>query len=100
MNCVQQSITKKWEPILRGKHKEQSVYDCPCCRKYYDYDECAGCPIASYTGFGICLATPYAIFCELKIHFFHHGNVDLHAELTACAQWEIDFLREVLEAGE
>jgi len=101
MNCVQRSITEKWEPILRGEHESQGADDCSCCQEhYFRYDErgmgCSSCPIRNYTGRTRCAGTPNDSFEILK----ERCRYDIHAELTACAQWEIDFLHEVLNNGE
>jgi len=97
MNCVEESIKEKWEPILRGEHEPQGAYDCACCRQYLlkGVDgSCDGCPIATYTGDTGCKKTPEYIFTQLYYRWVS-VNYDNHAELTAAAQWEIDFLNEV-----
>lgn len=99
MNCVQRSITEKWEPILRGEHKPMGTVDCACCVKFFfgrrfSEGTCRRCPIYKYTKHSGCARTPNVAF-ETLIEDY---NYDIHAELTACAQWEIDFLHEVLEA--
>jgi hypothetical protein len=55
-------------------------------------DDCYTCPIYKYTGKTGCEGTPCEAFERLPSG---DCSYDLHAELTACAQWEIDFLREV-----
>lgn len=96
-NCVQKSIAEKWEPILRGKHKPQGPLDCECCKQHYwGPGDCEQCPIKQYTGKTLCLNTPIESFDQIRFAFLGWAVFDLHAELTACAQWEIDFLNEVL----
>ncbi len=98
MNCLEKSIQEKWEPILRGEHGDNESYDCPCCQEYNrGGNECEGCPISEHTGYIYCGGTPYVAFCVVSRNFLHGKALDLHAECTAAAQWEIDFLNEVLE---
>jgi len=99
MNCVQRSITEKWEPILRGERANGKGDDCPCCMLH---NSCHTCPIQQYSGEHQCWTTPYWTFFKLlknRSHSVARYPYDIHAELTACAQWEIDFLHEVLEAS-
>ena len=96
-NCVQRSIDEKWVPILRGDHASAGVSDCPCCQIHYESHHCLGCPIRNYTGAWYCKRTPVSIYeaWEQLLDYPWGWPYDIHAELTACAQWEIDFLREV-----
>ena len=102
-NCVQRSIDEKWLPILRGEHCNQATQDCPCCLIHNTPIGCGDCPIAEYTNTEWCLGTPCNIYemitkrwyTSLRLGSITGYPYEIHAELTACAQWEIDFLREV-----
>lgn len=100
MNCVEKSIKDKWIPILRGERNcFGSDKDCACCEKYI-LDHCSGCPISKYSGQIYCNGTPYAAANHLFDWFIKGKVYDLHAECTAAANWEIEFLNEVLEEME
>lgn len=93
MNCVEKSIKEKWEPIRDGEHYcFDGDGDCACCLAHW---ACSGCPIFNYTGKSGCKNTPYDAAVILAETFIENKAYDLHAECTAAAQWEINFLNEV-----
>jgi hypothetical protein len=104
MNCLTESIKEKWIPVRDGKHPESGPADCPCCEIYYSnplstpLNCCVGCPIKAYTGRLFCTGTPYHEFVSLQDKFLHEDIYELHAECTAAAQMEIDFLNKVRES--
>ena len=94
MNCLTESIEEKWIPVRDGEHAENGDNDCPCCQAHF---ACKGCPIKEYTGFHFCMDTPYHDFIRLQDMFLNDDVYELHAECTAAAQREIDFLNKVKE---
>ncbi len=95
---VQKCIHDKWIPILQGKHTPKGVDDCHLCKKYLSPEACKLCPVKSYTGTTLCGGSPNKDFSDLHYVFLESEIYHLHAEVTAAAQWEIDFLNEVKQA--
>jgi len=96
MNCLERSIKEKWEPIVAG---EQGVFsDCPCCKEHASnnpIDDCGRCPIKLDTGEIDCYGTPYYITLEILRRAVR--SYDLMIEAKAAAQWELDYLKDLLE---
>jgi len=94
---VHKCIDDKWVPTLEGNHSPIGGMDCFLCNKYAE-TSCFNCPVSNVTHRPCCHDSPYWEFNELYKNFIRFRNYDLHAEVTAATQWEIDFLNEVEQA--
>lgn len=94
--ALYKSIKEKWEPGLQGKVGWLSrAGNCECCYQYYSrvcMAECEECPIAE-DGHHNCLGTPYYEFDGLWEFYYEEDIWELHAEVNAAAQWELDYLK-------
>lgn len=91
---VQICIDTKWESILSGDGQNIECYLC----KKYAYHACYTCPVVIYSPKSMgCNNTPFIPYKDLYIYFIHHKIYELHAETSAAAQMEIDFLYKVKE---
>jgi len=108
MNCLKESIEKKWIPVVEGRYKPVGANDCACCREFIlkEFKCCNGCPISKDTGETRCNGTPEPVFAglyytcfadELKYDLMIEIKFDLMIELKAAAQWELDYLEDLYE---
>lgn len=99
---------EKWERIVDGTGKDRYCYNCPLCKIHED---CEGCPVPVLTldNNGGNLPEDYEGCDDTPYEKWHHHLVNAHKRLPrkvhcpTCkelAQAELDFLREVLKAGE
>jgi len=80
---------EKWENILFRGGEDQGTRNCAFCTRYYEENNCAGCPVSTYTGYDECGNTPY-------VNVSVRGFVTDEFSRKAAAD-ELDFLR-MLEA--
>lgn len=77
---------RKWEKIVDGTGEDLGIDNCPCCARYWDA-ACGSCPIAIYTGRGLCLGTPY--------YYYIRGTNNTIKN----AKKELNFIKDVYKAG-
>ena len=53
---------RKWTKIVNGTGVDEGPDNCPCCKKWYENDDCSGCPIREFTGKDGCGGTPYDLY--------------------------------------
>jgi len=83
-----------WERMREDREcgEKPGMTHCPLCAVYHKLTNrvCYGCPIAEYTGQGVCQGTPYNDAYEA---FYDHCHI-----WQAAADRELAFLREVRDA--
>lgn len=96
--ALRKSIKEKWEPGLMGRIGYLcSPLNCECCKQFHYNLEgcnCRGCPIRE-DGHQFCEGTPYAEFEPLWEVYYGDDIYELHAEVNAAAQWELDYLKDL-----
>jgi len=100
IEALEDSIENKWIPALNGCYFNDAN-DCDCCKSFFSAYGCENCPIKIYTGVNGCKDTPYVgIINHMRCE--HRLFRDYESQCSVCdmlIQKEIDFLKEVLEAG-
>ncbi len=80
---------KKWEGIVAGTIEDKGPDNCPLCQLFIDNDECAGCPVAAFTGEDGCGDTPYEDYSAAQ----SRGDSN---RIARAAQAEVAFLKSLL----
>lgn len=79
----------KWEGVVAGTIEDKGPSNCPLCQLFIDNDDCAGCPVAAFTGEDGCGDTPYEDYSAAE------GKGDEKA-MERAANAEVAFLKSLL----
>lgn len=89
---------RKWEKIVLGTGYDEGIKNCPCCKKWYDYIGCFGCPISAFTGVGVCYNSPYTLWADKNYNLIK--KIKTRPTALKVAKAEVAFLKKVYKAGQ
>lgn len=93
---------RHWEENVAAETPDDvsvSASDCALCVLFFDFYNCAGCPVSAATGKHGCRDSPYETRVSEAFANWNYGMTP-RDEWRAAAQAELDFLRSLLPEDE